>query len=118
MWFNLRILKKSFNYAVKGVRYAFKNEQNFRIQLVITSGVVILMFILKVRAWEAVALIFVIVAVLVLELVNTIFERFIDILKPRLLDQAKIIKDMMAAAVFLAAFGALVVGLIIFYPYF
>jgi undecaprenol kinase/diacylglycerol kinase (ATP) len=44
-------------------------------------------------------------------------ERFVDILKPRLNEYSQIIKDMMAAAVFLAAGAAALVGFIIFYPY-
>lgn len=117
MWIKIRTLKKSFSYAWKGLRYTFRYEQNFRIQLALSVLVVVLMFLFHVRASEAVALIFVMMFVLILEIVNTIFERFIDILKPRLNIYSEIIKDMMAAAVFLASFGALVVGAIIFYPY-
>lgn len=117
MWISIRTLKKSFTYAWKGLTYTFHNEQNFRIQLFIAAIVIALMIILPIRQWEAVALIFVIMAVLILELVNTIFERFIDILKPRLHHYSEIIKDMMAAAVFLSAVGAISVGMIILYPY-
>lgn len=117
MWFSIRTLRKSFSYAWKGFKYAVKHEQNFRIQLVIAALVIILMLVIPVKQWEAVALIFTIVAVLVLELVNTIFERFVDILKPRLHNYVQMIKDMMAAAVFLASFAAAIIGIIIFYPY-
>lgn len=117
MSISFRTLRNSFRYAWKGLVYTFKHEQNFRIQLIASVVVIVLMILLHIKGWEAVALIFVIIAVLILELLNTIIERFIDILKPRLHHYSEIIKDMMAAAVFLAAAGALVVGLIIFYPY-
>ena len=52
-----------------------------------------------------------------MELANSAVERVTDILKPRIHDYAKEIKDIMAAAVFLASFVAAVVGLIIFLPY-
>jgi diacylglycerol kinase len=117
MPFKARTLKNSFLYAAKGLSYTFRNEQNFRIQLLLGAVVVVLMVVFKVRQWEAVALIFVMVAVLIMELLNTILERFVDLLKPRLHHYSEIIKDMMAAAVFLTSLGALVVGCIIFVPH-
>ncbi len=117
MWIRLRTLVKSFKYASKGLRYALKHEQNFRLQLIAAIIVIILMIFFGVKEWEAVALIFVIIAVLFTELLNTVLERFVDILKPRLHHYSEIIKDMMAAAVFLTSFGAAVIGIIIFYPY-
>ena len=98
--------------------FTFKQEQNFRIQVVIAGVVILLMIALHVSAMEAIALIFVIVAVLVLEILNTVVERFVDLLKPRLHPHSEIIKDMMAAAVLLTSFGAMLVGILIFYPYF
>jgi len=95
----------------------FKNEQNFRIQIVIAGVVLLLMLVLNIRSWEAVALFFVMFSVLILEILNTVVERFVDILKPRLNSYSQVIKDMMAGAVFLAALGALLVGILIFYPY-
>lgn len=117
MWGGIRALIKSFTYAWRGFTYAYRHEQNFRIQLVIALLVIILMALIPVEQWEAVALIFVIVAVLALELLNTIVEKFLDLLKPRLHEYSKMIKDMMAAVVFLSAIGSAVVGIIIFYPY-
>ncbi|MFC1598269.1 diacylglycerol kinase family protein [Patescibacteria group bacterium] len=114
----LRTLRKSITYACKGLAYTFKNEQNFRIQLVIAFVVVFFMILFRVEQWEAVALVFVIAAVLITELLNTILERLVDILKPRLSHYSEIVKDMMAAAVVIASLGAIIVGSIIFYPYF
>ena len=55
--------------------------------------------------------------VLVMELFNTILERVVDILKPRVHPYAQLIKDIMAATVLIASIGAIVVGITIFYPY-
>lgn len=117
MWIKLRTLTKSFRYARKGLAYTFRHEQNFRIQLLAAAGVIALMLVFGVKQWEAIALIFVICAVLFTELLNTVLERLVDILRPRLHHYSEIIKDMMAAAVFVTSFGALLVGIIIFYPY-
>ena len=54
---------------------------------------------------------------LVMELINTVFERVVDILKPRVHPYARLIKDLMAATVLITSIVAVVVGIIIFYPY-
>lgn len=79
--------------------------------------VVVLMIVFPLRNWERIALSLVITLVLVLELINTIMEKIVDILKPRIHHYVEIIKDMMAAAVLIASLGALAVGLLIFLPY-
>ena len=110
-------LLKSFRYALKGLITAWKREQNFRIQGVISVAVILFMILVRVRIWEAVALLLAIGSVLILELINTIFEALVDILKPRMHHYVAIIKDLMAAAVFLASLGAAIIGLLILGPY-
>jgi len=108
---------QSFRYASRGLKYALKNEQNFQIEFLAGIFVVILMFLLPTRTLEKIALFIVIFAVLVIELINTIFERVVDMLKPRVHPYAQLVKDIMAAAVLLSSVAALIVGLIIFWPY-
>lgn len=117
MWVKISSLRKSFTYAWKGLTYTFQHEQNFRIQLVIGLVVILLMLVLPIKAWEAVALLMVIVAVLITEIANTVLERFLDLLEPRMHHYTKIIKDMMAAIVLIVSLGALAAGVIIFYPH-
>jgi diacylglycerol kinase len=114
---NFKKLFRSFRHAGRGLKYVLKNEQNFQIEILIGIFVVLLMFILDIRDWQKVALFLVIFSVLAMELVNTIMERVVDILKPRIHPYAQLIKDIMAAAVLIASVGAIVVGSIIFYPY-
>ncbi|MFA5871521.1 MAG: diacylglycerol kinase family protein [Parcubacteria group bacterium] len=113
----IRKLFKSFRNAGKGLKYVLKNEQNFQLEILIGILVIILMFVFSIRGWEKIALFIVIFAVLVMELINTIMERVVDILKPRVHPYAQLIKDVMAAAVLLSSIGAVVIGLLIFYPY-
>lgn len=117
MRIRLSTLTKSFTYALQGMRYTFRHEQNFRVQLVVTCCVIALMVLLRVKAWEVVALTLVIMFVLILEIANTIMERLVDLLKPRLNHYSATIKDLMAAIVLLASLGSVVVGAIIFTPY-
>ena len=114
---NFQKLLKSFHYAFRGLKYVLKNEQNFQLEILGGIFVVILMFLFPTRPLEKIALFIVIFAVLVIELINTIFERVVDILKPRVHPYAQLVKDIMAAAVLLSSIGAVVVGVIIFYPY-
>jgi len=109
---------KSFQHAFRGLKYALKNEQNFQVEVLVGILIVILMFLFPTRKLEKIALFIVIFAVLVIELINTIFERVVDILKPRVHPYAQLVKDIMAAAVFLSSIGSIIVGIIIFWPYF
>lgn len=117
MSLDLKKVIRSFKYAKNGLVYVFKNEQNFRLQLVIGCLVILAMLILQVEIWQAVVLILLIVLVLVLELINTIFEKIVDILKPRIHFYVEIIKDIMAAAVLLASIGAILIAALIFVPH-
>jgi len=114
---NLRKLYRSFQHAFRGLKYVLKNEQNFQLEILIAIFIVILMLIFEIRDWQKVALFLVIFSVLAVELINTILERVVDILKPRMHPYAQLIKDVMAAAVLIASIGAVVIGTIIFYPY-
>lgn len=66
---------------------------------------------------ERALLILVTASVLVLEIVNSVVERIIDILKPRIHHYVEEIKDITAAAVLVASFSAAIVGLLIFWPH-
>ena len=115
--FNFKRLQESFRYARQGLSHVWRHEQNFRIQCWVASVVILAMLVFRVTLGEAIVLTMMIIFVLVLELVNTIFEKFVDILKPRLHSYVGVIKDMMAAAVLIAAVGATAIALMVFLPY-
>jgi len=113
----IKRLFKSFIYAFKGLKKTFVEEQNFKIQTFFALVVIVLGAFFRISKIEWCIIVFSIGTVLLMELANSAVERVTDILKPRIHDYAKEIKDIMAAAVFLASFVAAVVGLIIFLPY-
>ncbi len=115
---NLAKFFKSFGCAFRGLKYVLKNEQNFQLEIVVGVFVTMLMYIFDIRDWQKVVLFLVIFSVLVIELINTIVERMIDILKPRVHPYAQLVKDVMAAVVLITSIGAVIVGFIIFWPYF
>jgi len=114
----LRRFKRSLKHALDGIIYAVSHEKNFRIEIMMAIFVIILMFIFKLKSWEVIVLILMIMWVLILELVNTVLERVADILKPRIHPYAHLIKDLMAAVVLISSVVAVIIGIIIFYPYF
>ncbi len=113
----IRRFRRSLKHAFDGIGYALKHEKNFRIEILFAFLVVGLIFVLKVKNWEAIILILMVMWVLISELTNTVLERVVDILKPRIHPYARLIKDLMAAVVLISAVSSVVVGLIIFYPY-
>ncbi len=116
MVFSVKKFINSVVNALRGVKYASK-EQNFKMQAIISVIVVFFALYFNLRTWEQISLILIIVFILVLEILNTIFERVVDILKPRVHPYAKVIKDMMAAAVLISSIGAVLIGIIIFWPH-
>jgi undecaprenol kinase len=108
---------KSLKYAIQGLRDIARREQSFRIQLFAGSIVVVLIFIFPMATWERVLLIVMISAVLVLEVINSIFERISDALKPRLHPMVREVKDMMAGAVLITAITSIIVAGLIFWTY-
>jgi undecaprenol kinase len=113
----IRRLIKSFTYALKGLKRTFIEEQNFQIQTIAAIFVVILGLYFRISRTEWCFIIFTIGTVMLMELANSAVERVADILKPRIHDYVKEIKDIMAAAVFLASMSAVIIGLIIFLPH-
>lgn len=113
----LRRLVKSFRSAARGLVVVFKSERNFKIQLFLGVLALVAAFYFPLKVWEKVSVLLLTIAVLVMEIFNTVVEYFADLLKPRLHHYVGVIKDVVAGAVLITSLGALIVGLIIFLPY-
>lgn len=110
-------LFKSYSYAIKGLFKTFREEQNLKIQTFASLIVLILGFYFRISRMEWAILTLVICLVLTAEITNSAIERITDVLKPRINTYVKEIKDIMAAAVLLSSIAAIVIGVIIFFPY-
>jgi len=115
---NIKRLIKSFTYAFKGLKKIFREEQNLRVQSIVAIITIALGFIFKIKALEWCLIILVIVLVILMETINSAVERLADVLKPRIHEYVMEMKDIMAGAVMLSSILAIIVGLIIFLPYF
>lgn len=107
---------KSFGYAFAGLGYAFKSQLNFKVHVFILVLVGIAGYWLKLSAREWLWIIVAAGIVLIAELLNTAIEVLVDLVSPAIHPKAKIIKDVAAAAVLVAAVTALFIGLLIFVP--
>lgn len=116
MGFNPGKLLKSFGYAFKGLKIVAGSQQNFWIHIIVACIVVICAILLKLNVVEWCIIVLCIFVVLALEILNTAIEKLVDFVSPGFHQQAGIVKDISAAAVFLAAIAAVIIGLIIFLP--
>lgn len=109
---------QSANVAIEGILYAAKTQRHLRWHFITAALVVLLALYLGLDKMEFIALSLAIVIVLVTEIMNTAVEAVVDMVSGNNFHPvAKIAKDTAAGAVFVASFGALVLGFLILYPH-
>ncbi len=113
---NTRKFMRSLGCAWNGVVIVFREEQNFRIEIIAGVAALILALAMKFSPLEFCILILTIFAVLGAELANSLGERFIDVIHPRVSPVVGAIKDILAALVFVAAFASVLIGIVLFLP--
>ena len=106
-------LRQSFGFALAGLRYAWTNEPNFRIECSVGLVAVALALFLGV---SPVPILLCCALVISLELVNSALEAAIDLMTTELHPLAKLAKDAGAAAVLLASLMSVGVGLWVLGP--
>lgn len=109
---------KSFSFAIKGLYVLFKGEPNAKIHLFFAVTTLILAFFFEVEKLDWIILIACITLVLAAEAFNTAIEYLTDLASPDYHPLAKKTKDIAAAAVLISAIGTVIIGLIVFVPYF
>ncbi len=107
-----------FGHAFRGMYYAWKKEPNFKIEAGIAALVLGVMAVLPLSFVERAVLVLIITLVLTLEVVNSVFERMLDLIHPKFSPEVKHIKDTLAGAVLLASLAALLIGGFILVPAF
>ena len=116
-------LAHSFQAAFSGIGKVLASERNFQIHVLIGFIVILAAIFFQISRNDLIFLLIIIGMVLTMEIVNTGFELMFDILHPlekRNVEQdlaVRIIKDMLAGAVLISAILALIIGVLIFYPY-
>ena len=111
-------LWKSFSFAINGIKTALWSERNMRIHLFVSLIVIGCSIFFSISKLEWLIVILIIGGIFSLELVNTAIERVVDLVTEEYHPLAKQAKDIAAGAVFIYAVAAVVIGIIIFLPYF
>lgn len=116
--FSLHARIKSFQYAFEGVFQFFRTGHSALLHLLATIGVIIMALVVGVTQTEAIALLIAVSLVWITEMLNTCIEKALDIITEEYHPKIKIIKDISAGAVLVAAIAALLIGLFVFIPKF
>lgn len=109
----LRGLRASFAYAWAGLRFAWKSQRNFRLEVYIGGLALALAGWLEV---DLVPVLLLVALVLGLELINTALEALVDLVSPNYHPLAKAAKDVAAAGVLIVSGIAAVIGVLLFFP--
>lgn len=104
------------SFAWNGIVQVMKREKNMRIHCVMALFAVFVGLIFQISRLEWITITIVIVLVFALEMMNSVCEQIIDYVRPEISMEAKIIKDMAAGAVLVAAIGSIIIGSLIFIP--
>lgn len=107
---------RAFQFAFQGLVHLLATQWNARIHLLATIVVVGLGWWLGISRIEWAILLLTCTLVMSLEAINTAIEATVDLASPEIHPFAKTAKDVGAAAVLLAAIGAVIIGLLILLP--
>jgi diacylglycerol kinase (ATP) len=104
---------KNFLYAAHGIAYAWRNERNFRLEVVLGGSAIFAAMLLRA---DVVPVLLCCALVLSLELMNTALEAIVDLVSPTFHPLARIAKDVAAGAVLISSVLSFVVGVAVFLP--
>lgn len=104
-----------FRFAWAGIM-VMKKERNFRIHMVVAFLVIVAGITVQLSTYEWSIIVLTIGMVMTLEMVNTSIETLLDYVQSEPNSTVKVIKDITAGAVLVAAIIAVVIGLLIFLP--
>lgn len=116
--FSIHSRLKSFQFAFAGIFKFFATEHNARLHLIAGIAVLILSIVVRVSSSEALALTIAIALVWMAEMFNTCIEKIMDMITQDYQSSVKVIKDISAGAVLVAAIAAFVIGVVVFIPKF
>lgn len=105
-------------FALHGLKTVWKEEVNFKIEVFITAIVVGMGLYFHLRSWEYALVTISIAMVLCAEIINTAVEDLCDRITTEEDQMIGKIKDISGAFVLVSVVGAMIVGILVFYPHF
>lgn len=116
-FFNIFVFGKSFRFALAGVWWGLKYNQNLRFHFFAALVVIFFSIVFRINAFEMGVLGVMILVVIVSEMMNTVIEEMVDLIVQEHRQQAKIAKDVAAGMVLVSALGSVIVGILVFGPH-
>jgi undecaprenol kinase len=104
-------------YAFNGIISTIKSEPNMRFHIAAAAVIMTLAAFFGFQRWEWVVLLLTISLVISLELLNTAVENAVNLATQSIHPLAKLAKDAAAGAVLASVIFAVMIGIILFYPY-
>jgi diacylglycerol kinase (ATP) len=108
---------QSANHAIEGILHAAKTQRHLRYHFYMAAFVLTFSYALGLTKNEFLIIALATIAVLAAEMLNSAVEAMVDLLEPEHHERARAAKDIAAGGVFITAFGALVIGYIVLFPY-
>ncbi len=111
---DVRKFFRSIPFALNGISSTAKTENNFKIHLVATIGVIVLGIVKNLSKSDWLWIFSAIALVVLTELLNTAIESIVDLVSPSHHPLAGKAKDAAAGAVLVASIYAVIVGYFVF----
>ena len=109
----------SFRLAIQGLHYIIVNERNMKYHLFFALAALVSAISFRIHPVEFIFVVFAIALVLIAEAANTAFELLLDFVHgDEFHPNVKLLKDIAAGGVFIAAVAAFIIGVVIFIPRF
>ncbi|HZO90785.1 MAG TPA: diacylglycerol kinase [Chthonomonadaceae bacterium] len=104
-----------FRHAQEGILHCFRTQRHMRFHFYTLVAVLLSGLLLNLDNRDMLVLVFAITLVIVAEMFNTAIEALVDIVTESYHPIAKLVKDVAAGAVLLAAMNAIIAGVLIFF---
>ena len=109
---------QKFKNSFSGIFKTLIRDKSILVQIILGIAVLILSLFFGLPRIEFAIILFVIFFMVVLESINTVMEKIMDLTEPRYSDMVRDIKNAMSGIIMLAGIGSAIVGIMIFLPYF
>lgn len=106
-------LRLKIYYALKGLAYVGRRELSFQLEIILGLALLVYAYYVAWPLWKYLVLIGLLVVVLFAEIINTVLERLLDLVEPRLSSRVAVLKDILAGAVLWLVFGFVLVAVIL-----
>jgi len=109
--------RQSFRYAFSGWWFVIRTQRNAWIHMVVSIAVILMSFALRIGATGWALILLAIALVWIAEFLNTALEAVVDLATNHQQHElARVGKDVGAAAVLIAAFSSIIIGLLVLGP--